>query len=288
MPLTLSNTEIKPIDIESYVADGNKTLSQISRTVGVSVSEIINQNNDRVKSESQTDLVKLNTTNQPVPKDTQLFISTDISNVSNSVTITQTNKAFSTGGKIASRGSGKWTPPDYRNTNSHVVIFHGNHVMGQYPIPYPTSITEDDSPNFNSVNVFGRSVDFQIYTGSSRSVSFSLEFHEEMYDSPQTMSDIISAIKSACYPMYQNSLNVYPPYVGFKFGSHIGIMGILTSCNTSWDGPLVDSDTYAFGRIRFCKMSLGVRETKGPYDAVTIAKELGLNSGAFRYNGGTT
>lgn len=279
MPLT---STVKPIEIKTYVSDGTKTLSQISRTVGASVSAIIQQNNDRVKSESQIDLVRLNTTNQPVPKNTQLYISADISNVSNSVTISQTNKAYTTVSRVGGGGSGKWTPPDYRNTNAYVIIYHGNSATKQYSIPYPTSINESDSPHFNPVNIFGRSVAYQVYSDSSRSVDFSLEFHEEMYDSPQTMSEIISAIKSACYPLYRNGLNVYPPYILFKFGSHIGIVGILTSCSTNWDGPLVDSDTYAFGRIRFCKMSLSVQETQGPYSSETIASGFGLSSGAFR------
>jgi len=280
-----------------FLTNGEVTLSQIARLTESSVNDLIRANRvvyitdpeeRKVSRELKTpiDLVKYNNHNTPLPKGVQLYVPRSTP-VASQATISKSRQVdmreVGAGSFGYARNPGGWKPPDYQKTNAYIVIFHGSsRGSQQFSIPYPTNISESDSPRFNSLSIFGRSVDYQIYNGSSRTVTFTLDFHEEMYPQSSIMSDIISYIKSACYPKYQGDM-IQPPFVGVHFGTGIGILGILTQCSTNWDGPLIGTDKDPFGQIRHCTMNLSITETKGPYTADQIVA-LGHTSGAGRWD----
>lgn len=125
---------------------------------------------------------------------------------------------------------------------------------------YPIEFNDTNSASFNSTSVLGRSVSYQTYNNSSRSVSFNLTLHEELVRyNYEYVHDLVAAIESANYPEYGENGIVKPPEVGFIIGDQFKIKGILTQCSASWQAPIID------GKLVMCTLSLGVTETTGPY-----------------------
>lgn len=123
---------------------------------------------------------------------------------------------------------------------------------------YPNEFSDNNGASFSSVPILGRSVDYQIYQGSSRDVSFTLQLHEELCPSPHYIHNLVAYIESACYPGYSGGV-VQVPEIRFNIGSQFKVRGILTSCVANWKAPIID------GRLVNCDLNIGVKETTGPY-----------------------
>lgn len=183
-----------------------------------------------------------------------------------------------------------------RSLNKRYLLFdeHSNGIIGQsydsyfvriennkkgevtehtrVPLPVtPQEFSDSNQARWNSVSMMGRSVDYQIYTGSSRSVSFTLQLHEEVTGTTRgdynNIHEIVALVESCCYPFYGGDSTQYagPPEVIFKIASQFYIKGILESCSATWTPPFID------GRYVNCNLSVSVKETTGPYSATEIA-----------------
>ena len=146
----------------------------------------------------------------------------------------------------------------------------GVRLLNTYYLPvFPQEFSDSNSAVFSAQSMLGRSVDYQVYNSSSRSVSFTLQFHEELVpDNLDYVHEIVARIESACYPEYSNSV-VQPPEIEFQIGSHFRIRGILESCSAAWKAPIID------GKLVNCDLSVCVRETSGPYKMSEIAAMKG-------------
>lgn len=149
------------------------------------------------------------------------------------------------------------------NCYMYVLLNGSEHSVWNLPV-YPQEFSDTNSAKFSSVSLLGRSVDYQIYQGSSRDVSFTLNLHEELCDDYNYIHDLVAQIQSACYPGYGEG-RVQVPEIFFSIGDQFKIRGILESCNAVWKTPIID------GRLINCDLSLGVKETTGPYSQSEIS-----------------
>lgn len=180
----------------------------------------------------------------------------------------------SSGSKYAhsqvSRYAANYTP--FQDFDCYVFTYlngYRNNSPTMYLPVYPNEFSDTNNANFSAVSLLGRSVDYQIYQGSSRSVSFTLNLHEELCNSPEDMHDLVAYIESACYPDYTSGV-VQAPEIVFKIGRHFKIRGILTSCTANWKAPIID------GRLVNCDLSVSITETTGPYSSGGVASRGGF------------
>lgn len=160
-----------------------------------------------------------------------------------------------------------------KNHNCSVTIYAGSNAVTTYDLPvYPNTISDSNQASFSPTTPLGRSVAYQSYTTSSRSVSFTLELHEELCSDYTYVRRLVSAIESACYPEYSQSKYVMPPEIYFKLGESTSIRGILTSVSAQWDAPIIDN------KLVKCTLSVSITETTGPYSQSMI-KAYGGNRG---------
>lgn len=155
------------------------------------------------------------------------------------------------------------------------------HTLAYLPV-IPQEFSDSNSATWSSVSMMGRSVDYQIYSGSSRTVSFTLQLHQELYnDTVGTTTDniynLVQLIESCNYPFYSSNNWAGPPQVVFKIGEQFYIKGILESCTTNWKAPFDDK-----GRYMCCDLSVSVKETTGPYSALDIGQNAGAGLGGYR------
>lgn len=189
-----------------------------------------------------------------------------------------TNKSFASKLSVKGLSTGSYVPPKYFTSIFYRVDRRGSGQLDPVQLPViPQEFSESNQAKFNPVSMMGRSVDYQIYEGSSRSVSFTLQLHEELFTPGKgynNIHNIVGLIQSCCYPFYGNSNNDYarPPEVVFIIGKQFYIRGILTSCSATWVPPLVND------RYVNCNLSIGVQETKGPYSADEVAKMKGYHN----------
>lgn len=157
-----------------------------------------------------------------------------------------------------------------QNFNSYFyTLLDGSRVGATRYLPiYPNEIADTTSSNFNAVSLLGRSVDYQIYQGSSRSVSFTLNLHEELCSDYDEIRSLVAEIESACFPGYSGGA-VQAPEIVFKISNHLSIRGILTSCTANWKAPIID------GRLVNCDLSVSVTETTGPYSMQSVRSSGG-------------
>ena len=145
-------------------------------------------------------------------------------------------------------------------------IYAGNDQITAGVLPVlPQEFSDTNSTEFDPVPMLGRSVNYQIYNGSSREVSFVLNLHSELGDVKQVVKDF----QAATYPLYRKGLPA-PPEVLVKIGEIFKVRGILTNCSASWKTPIVD------GEYSLCDLSLGIKETTGPYGMDQIRRAGGF------------
>lgn len=164
------------------------------------------------------------------------------------------------------------------NTGCYFIRYASGAIVDVRELPvYPQEFSDNNEVNFSSTSILGRSVAYQTYNHTSRSVSFSLNLHEEIVhrfgisDKTNTakgdpsdgfnydyIHNLVSSIQSACYPEYSEGI-VNPPEVEFIIGKQFAIRGVLTSCPATWTPPIID------GHYTCCNLSIGITETTGPY-----------------------
>lgn len=150
-------------------------------------------------------------------------------------------------------------------------LLNGRHLDSWYLPVYPNEFSDSNRPNFSQVGILGRSVDYQIYQGSSRDVSFTLQMHEELCSDYDYIHNLVTYIESACYPGYAGGI-VQVPEIYFNIGSQFKIRGIITNCSANWKAPVID------GRLVNCDLSIGITETTGPYELSQV-KSMGGRRG---------
>lgn len=157
-----------------------------------------------------------------------------------------------------------------KNFNCYMYTLLNGVANSVWSLPvYPQEFSETNSANFSSVSLLGRSVDYQVYQGSSREVSFTLQLHEELSTDYGYIHRLVAQVESACYPGYSGGI-VKVPEIYFSIGSQFKIRGILTGCSASWKSPIID------GKLVNCDLSISVRETTGPYTMSEVASKGGL------------
>ena len=174
---------------------------------------------------------------------------------------------------------------DTYGTGCYFLRYESGVLQGTYALPvYPQEFSDTNEIAYSPTEILGRSVAYQTYNHSSRSVSFSLQLHEEIihrfalsdtntagsYNATDGrdytyVPSLVAAIQSACYPGYNEGI-VNPPEVAFIVGKQFYIRGILTNCGTNWKPPIID------GHYTCCDLSISVTETTGPYSASDIIK----------------
>lgn len=169
--------------------------------------------------------------------------------------------------------STKWSPSNAMSSTDYdcfmYVLLDGGAVSKSWVLPvYPNEFADNNSASFSQVSTLGRSVDYQIYNGSSRDVSFTLNLHEDLCSDPNYIHNLVAYIESACYPGYSSG-RVQTPEVVFNIGNQFKIRGILTNCGANWKAPIVDK------RLVNCDLSIGVKETNGPYSMSQIRSRGG-------------
>lgn len=157
-----------------------------------------------------------------------------------------------------------------QNFNCYLyTLLDGSISAGPMNIPvYPNEFSDTNNANFSSVSIFGRSVDYQIYNGSSRSVSFTLQLHEELCSNTDEVHTLVATVESACYPEYSGGA-IEVPEIIVCIGNHFSIRGIVSSCSASWKAPIID------GRLVNCDLSVSILETNGPYTMSEIRRKRG-------------
>lgn len=271
-----------------YITAYHETLAGICNTMQCSVSEVIRVNSqwsDKYNSSIGDLLAKYQITGEKLPKDLKIKIplnntgALEFKDVTYDVHQRMEPSAYSSG---FTDNSGVHNSMRYRAGTYSVTDSWSNFHCSMYTLVdgkvqysralpiYPNEFSDSNSANFSSVGILGRSVDYQIYQGSSRDVSMTLQFHEELCSNVNYIHDLVAVIESACYPQYANGI-VKVPEVCFIIGSHLKIRGILTSTSATWKAPIID------GKLVNCDMSVSIKETTGPYSMSQVASK-----GAYR------
>lgn len=198
----------------------------------------------------------------------------------------------------------KWNDrSDTYGFGCYFIRYEGGEVKEIRSLPvFPQEFSDTNSAEFNATSVLGRSVAYQTYNTSSRTVSFALTLHEEVVkegvskyywskqvdiNNPDTypsssdgtsfdesspkynkVREIVAQIQAACYPEYKEGA-VVPPEVEFVIGNQFSIRGILTSCGATWKPPIIN------GNYVCCDLSIGITETTGPYSSSDVVRLKG-------------
>lgn len=198
----------------------------------------------------------------------------------------------------------KWNDrSDTYGFGCYFIRYEGGEVKEIRSLPvFPQEFSDTNSAEFNATSVLGRSVAYQTYNTSSRTVSFALTLHEEVVkegvskyywskqvdiNNPDTypsssdgtsfdesspkynkVREIVAQIQAACYPGYKEGA-VVPPEVEFVIGNQFSIRGILTSCGATWKPPIIN------GNYVCCDLSIGITETTGPYSSSDVVRLKG-------------
>lgn len=288
----------------TYTSDGKMTLTMICNALGCSKSDLITLNSQPYKdamtvgqylqsSDLKGEIVEpgvsfkvpvgltggIDTRYSSNKNLSTLLTSKDSSDIKYNVHKSLKNTAqsvweYSGGGNRAhqilrSRAEGTSVG---RKFNCFMYALLNGSPLESWELPvYPNEFSDSNGANYNSVSILGRSVDYQIYQGSSRDVSFTLQMHEELCSSYNYIHNLVAYIESACYPGYSGGI-VQVPEIYFNIGSQFKVRGIITSCSANWKAPIID------GRLVNCDLSIGVKETTGPY-SMSQVKSMGGRRG---------
>lgn len=166
---------------------------------------------------------------------------------------------------------------------------------GYLPV-FPNEVSNSVRARYNAQPIMGRSVDYQIYTGSERSFSLTLKLHAELFmdlsvseteENPSgylsvnnQLKGLVADIESACYPLYESDGSVIPPEFALQIGEQFYIKGVLESVTANWSAPIIDE-----GLVN-CELSLSIVETNGPYSADQIRQMKGFHGDRTNLNVG--
>ena len=142
----------------------------------------------------------------------------------------------------------------------------GQLVAGPRYLPiFPNEISDRNSSSYNPTSILGRSVAYQTYNGSSRSVNLTLELHEELCDDYTYVPNLVKLIESVAYPGYETG-QVNPCEMELVLGNFLRIRGIVSGVSTTWKAPIID------GRLVHCIVGFDITETTGPYSRAEVAR----------------
>lgn len=149
------------------------------------------------------------------------------------------------------------------------ILLDGSRIGSSWSLPViPQEFSDTNKAEFSPTSILGRSVDYQTYQSSTRSVSFNLTLHEELCSNYNYIHELVSVIESANYPGYSEGV-VKPPEICFIIGSQFRIRGILDNCSVTWKTPIID------GRYSLCELNLGITETTGPWSQYEVQTKGG-------------
>lgn len=180
---------------------------------------------------------------------------------------------FNSGGSSFSlrEGSSLHSQRDF-NCFFHVLLNGELCDSGVWDLPvYPQEFSDNNSASFSSQSILGRSVDYQIYTGSSRTVNLTLNLHNELCRDHNYIHRLVAYFEAACYPGYEYGIVKVPEAV-ISIGSQFKIRGVMESCSAVWKAPVID------GKLVNCDVSMTIKETTGPYSSAQI-RSLGGSRG---------
>lgn len=250
----------------TYIATGTKTLSAICRELNCSKDSVILacQTKTHIDSNGQkislaSYLSGLDLRGEIIPKGTLIYIrqtnSGGLEQIMAKYNVSRYRKMMNSLGK---------------DFNCYMYTMLNGSANSAWDLPvYPQEFSDNNSGNFSSVSLLGRSVDYQIYQGSSRDVSFTLQLHEELCQSDYNyIHRLVAQFESACYPGYSGGI-VQVPEIFVSIGNQFKIRGILTSCSANWKAPIIN------GKLVNCDLSISIKETSGPYTQGEVASKGG-------------
>lgn len=261
-----------------YTSDGTMTLSQICESLGVSMFNTLLVNGEGISDK----LSDYQINGEIVEAGLEFRVP-----IQNTGAIEQNYDVYSVAERFSNLSSLKSSLYDVSGNRvsktqveCFVSILLNGEVVESARLPmFPQEFSDSNSGNFSSQSLLGRSVDYQIYTGSSRDVSFILNLHREMYTNEDTLDDLVSLIESACYPGYSGNVGIVRvPEISFQIGDQFFIRGILTSCSVTWKPPIVSTNG-RYTKYNNCDMSISVKETTGPYSNDNIRSIHGNRGG---------
>lgn len=169
----------------------------------------------------------------------------------------------------------------------YIYISHLDEGHQYWQLPcYPETVSDNMEGHFGSVNTLGRSAPIFTFANSGpRTVSVTLRFHRDMFESEEYTSNVkpavyedkaesfIHALQAIALPKYNLSNKaIEPPLIGIRLGSEIFIKGVVTSAiSVTYSKPILANEKYAGIEISF-----SVSEVD-PYDATTV-----FQNGSFR------
>lgn len=258
-----------------YTANGSETLLGVCRLNSLAAFDIIRINDSSISEV----LLDHQSTGEPLPSG--LVFRIPVSNTGLVDSNTETYEVHETFGsikgvtftsgessglrKLARKGSSSslHTKRDF-NCFFHVLLNGELCDSGVWELPvYPQEFSDNNAANFNSQSILGRSVDYQIYTGSSRTVNLTLNLHNELCSDYSYIHKLVAYFEAACYPGYEFGIVKVPEAV-ISIGSQFKIRGVMESCSAVWKAPVID------GKFVNCDVSLSIKETTGPYSSFQI------------------
>lgn len=249
----------------TYISNGTKTLTNICKELGCNRDMVIlacqtktyiDQNGQEISLSDY--LINLDLKGQKIPEGVLIYIR-ETNSGGLETAMTKYNVSRSTR-KMNSLG---------KDFNCYMYTLLNGVANSAWDIPvYPQEFSDSNSANFSSVSLLGRSVDYQIYQGSSRDVSFTLQLHEELCSDYNYIHRLVAQFESACYPGYSSGI-VKVPEIFISIGNQFKIRGILTSCSANWKAPIINS------QLVNCDLSISIKETTGPYTQSEVASKGG-------------
>lgn len=127
-----------------------------------------------------------------------------------------------------------------------------------FPV-YPEEMQNVASANYTTMpELIYQYEPWQLYTSSGpRSVSYNFTFHRDMWSGDHRdgkANELVRFCEANCYPEYNGSA-VNSSLVSLYMNGDLLIRGVLTSVNTSWEGPLGQDGFYLV-----CKLTLNITE----------------------------
>lgn len=246
-----------------YTCDGTETITAICKKCTVSIPDVIRINDfQTTKQLSRSQMMNI-----PLPKG--FFFKLPVINTGSNEDNTDsydTDEIVTPGYELGSQ-SNLMKRPDFNCTV--YVLLNGKAGPVVPLMVYPQEFSDNNSAIFSSQSILGRSVDYQIYQGSSRNVAFTLNLHDEISTDRGELPRLVSYIQSACYPGYSSGI-VQVPEVCFTIGKQFKVRGILETCGVVWKPPIID------GKMTNCDLSISVKETSGPYSSHQVRSMGGM------------
>ena len=192
-------------------------------------------------------------------------------------------------------GSGGWDSSYMIPAPCYIILdYNGEKKLWNFPC-YPEQVSDSNQASYTPHSLLGSPEPIQVYQHSGpRTVQVSFNMHSDMvYKLSGISGDIdyiyklTSAIEACCYPKYGES-KISAIKVLLRIGENISIQGIISSVNTTYSGPILDTTgNETRSRIQHPKyaminLSFGVTEVMGANNN----GEIPLNYNYVKQHGG--